>query len=1160
ILAFWGKNRIFEKTLEKTKEGTPFVFYDGPPFATGLPHYGHFAAGTIKDAIPRYQTMKGRFVRRQWGWDCHGLPVENLIEKELGLEHKKDIETFGVEKFNAEAKKSVLRYDSEWKSQVPRMGRFVDMGTSYKTMDSAYSESIWWAFKELHQKGLVYEGYKSMHICPRCETTLASAEVAQGYKDITDISVTVKFELTDPVRTDGSGEPTSHGASEPGTYVLAWTTTPWTLPGNVALAVGKDIEYAKVQHEGKHYLLAKERIAEIFKNKEHEVIGNITGSDLVGRSYKPVFDYYSKDASLPNHENGWKIYAAPFVTTESGTGIVHIAPAFGEDDMNLGREERLPFVQHVNMDGTFKAEVAEFAGLLVKPKEDPQETDIAIIKYLAHHNTLFAKEKITHSYPHCWRCDTPLLNYATNSWFIEVTKLRDKLVKENKKIAWVPSSVGEARFGNWLAGARDWAISRSRFWGAPLPVWKCDSCGEQEIIGSIDDLRERTGTRITKIILARHGESEKNVKDIFDHSLNTYGLTKKGEKEAKELGSELKHASVDYVYSSEVRRARQTAEIIGKKLGVPVSMAKDLNEMDNGEWDGKRRDDERIREGREAYLALSPEAQYKAPRGDTGESWEEVEARTERFMREILEKHAGKTVVLVTHAGLIGYALRTLNTLSFQETVEIFEKPQVNGYAIPITIHVSNKTKRALDLHRPFIDELTFSCSCGGQMKRVPEVFDCWFESGSMPFAQFHYPFENKKEFEDNFPADFIAEGLDQTRGWFYTLLVLGMGLFGKSPYKNVVVNGTILAEDGQKMSKRLKNYPDPMEVVAKYGADSVRYYVLSSPVMRAEDLRFGEKGVDEIYKKLILRLNNVCTFYETYKSDLKQVPEGKGQKHLESKNVLDRWITERLNQLITEVGDAMDRYELDRATRPIALFIDDLSTWYLRRSRERFKGDDERDKQSALQTTGYTLRTLSKIMAPFLPFLAEDIYQKINGEKESVHLEDWPKEKHVNIALIDEMSEVRRVVSLGLENRAREGFKVRQPLLRLTVKSRALEKKEDLHVLIQDEVNVKEIVFDENIADDVYLDINLTDELKKEGFIRELIRHIQDLRKKTQLTPQDVVVLSVSTSTEGEALVREFDNDIKKAALLHEVNFGDSFPGEEFSINDIPFKLRLER
>ncbi|MCR4306499.1 MAG: class I tRNA ligase family protein, partial [Candidatus Yonathbacteria bacterium] len=937
----------------------------------------------------------------------------------------------------------------------------------------------------------------------------------------------------------------------------AWTTTPWTLPGNVALAVGKDIEYAKVQHEGKHYILAKERLAEIFKNKEHEVVLDMKSHNLVGRSYKPVFDYYSKDANLENHENGWKIYAAPFVTTESGTGIVHIAPAFGEDDMNLGKEKHLPFVQHVNMNGTFTAEVADFVGLSVKPKDNPQEGDIEIIKYLAHHDTLFAKEKITHSYPHCWRCETPLLNYATNSWFIEVTKLRDKLVKENKKIAWVPSSVGEARFSNWLASARDWAISRSRFWGAPLPVWKCDACGEQEIIGSVDELREQSGTRITKIILIRHGESEKNVKDIFDHSLNTYGLTKKGEKEAKELGSELKHASVDYVYSSEVRRAKQTAEIIGKKLSLSVSIAEALNEMNNGEWDGKGRDDERIRESREAYLALSPEAQYKAPRGGTGESWEEVEERIGRFMRGLLEKHAGKTVVLVTHAGLIGYALRALNTLSFQETVEVFEKPQVSGYAIPITIHISNKTKHAIDLHRPFIDEFTFLCSCGGQMKRVPEVFDCWFESGSMPFAQFHYPFENKKEFEDNFPADFIAEGLDQTRGWFYTLLVLGVGLFGKSPYKNVVVNGTILAEDGQKMSKRLKNYPDPMEVVAKYGADSVRYYMLSSPVMRAEDLRFSEKGVDEIYKKLILRLNNVCTFYETYKGEREQ---SLGDKHPESTNVLDRWIIARLNQLIKEVGDAMERYELDRATRPIALFIDDLSTWYLRRSRERFKGDDEKDRQSALQTTHYTLLTLSKIMAPFMPFIAEDIYKKVNGEKESVHLEDWLKEKHVDTTLVEEMSEVRKVVSLGLEKRAKEGFKVRQPLAKLTVKSHALEKKEDLHVLIKDEVNVKEVVFDMNIADDVYLDTNLTDELKKEGFVRELIRHVQDLRKKTQLTPNDVVTLLVSTNADGEALVREFSNDMKKAALLTEVKFDDSFPGEEFAINDVPFKLRLER
>ncbi|MBI5742770.1 MAG: class I tRNA ligase family protein, partial [Candidatus Niyogibacteria bacterium] len=492
VLAFWRENKIFEETLAKDapRGDLPagrqdFVFYDGPPFATGLPHYGHILASVLKDAIPRYKTMRGFRVPRRWGWDCHGLPIENLIEKELTLKTKKDIEDYGIEKFNRAAKDSVLTYEKDWREIIPRIGRWVDMESGYKTMDASYTESVWWVFKTLYDKGLIYEGYKPMHICPRCETTLANFEVAQGYKDIVDLSVTVKFELRDT-----NLQIHTNDTNESKIYILAWTTTPWTLPGNVALAVNEKIVYAKIKKSkiknqndnaklknDEHYIIAKERIAEVLKDEEYEAVEEIMGAELVGRKYQPLFDYYAKDSELKNRENGWKIYGADFVTTEDGTGVVHIAPAFGEDDMKVGEKYHLPFVQHVGMDGRFKPEVTDFAGMLVKPKSDDEKerlsTDIAVIKYLQEQGSFFSKEKVTHSYPHCWRCDTPLLNYATSSWFVKVTDIKEGangLIENNKKINWVPEHIRDGRFGKWLEGARDWAISRTRFWGAPLPV------------------------------------------------------------------------------------------------------------------------------------------------------------------------------------------------------------------------------------------------------------------------------------------------------------------------------------------------------------------------------------------------------------------------------------------------------------------------------------------------------------------------------------------------------------------------------------------------------------------------------------------------------------------------------------------------------------------
>ena len=1140
ILKFWQENKIFEKSVKKSAPKGDYVFYDGPPFANGLPHYGHILASIIKDVIPRYQTMKGKRVPRRWGWDCHGLPVEFEVEKELGLKTKKDIEKFGIEKFNEVARKSVLKYEADWKKIIPRIGRWADMENAYKTMDVDYMEPVLWVFKSLYEKGLIYEGYKSMHLCPRCETTLSNFEVAQGYKDIEDSSVIVEFGLE----------------GEKNTYALAWTTTPWTLPGNAALAINPNVKYVKVEGQipGNAYILAQSRVESVF-GKKHKIIRGINTRDLIGKKYEPLFNYYSKDKKLENRDNGWKIYAGDFVSTDEGTGIVHVAPAFGNEDMDLANKYHLPFVQHVEIDGRFKKEVKDFAGLPVKPKENPQITDQKIIDYLLKNNKLFKSEKITHSYPHCWRCETPLLNYAASSWFVKVTAIKNKLIKNNKKIHWVPPHIKTGRFGQWLKEARDWAISRSRFWGSPLPVWKCKKCEKLRVIGSINELKAHSKNKITKIILFRHAESTKNISQIYDSSLDRFPLTKKGEFDTQRLAKLLKKEKIDLIFSSPIKRTKQTAEIIGKKLGLKLNFSRDLMDINNGSWEGKTKNDPAIAGSRRKYKSLGMEAQYIAPRGETGESWRSFEKRTVKFVKQIISRYPGKNILLITHQGSIIYSLRALRNLGLKETVDLFGKEEFREYLRPIPIYVDNNKKRELDLHRPYIDRINFKCPCGGPMKRIPDVFDCWFESGSMPYGQAHYPFENKEKFEKNFPAEFIAEGIDQTRGWFYTLLVLSTTLFNKPAYKNVIVNGIILAETGQKMSKRLKNYPDPMELVKKYGADALRLYLLSSPAVAAENLNFSEKGVDEIYKKVILRLMNVYKFYEMYADKPKTI-----NYKLKTKNVLDRWILARLEQLKTQVSNLMDKYELDRAVRPLADFVDDLSTWYIRRSRERFKNEGQ-DKQNAILMTKFVLEEFSKIIAPFMPFIAEGIYKSLQS-KDSVHLENWPdlNKKLIDKNLLDSMAEIRKIASLALEARAKAGIKVRQPLASLTIKRQVTSNKynKELLDILKDEINVKEIIFDPKInppdGGEVELDTKITPELKAEGQLRELTRIIQDLRKEAGYLPKDKIYLWLEMPKEIESAVNKYLKDFKEKIGAENIEFRrtDKFDAEiETKIDD---------
>jgi isoleucyl-tRNA synthetase len=1113
ILAFWNERDIFKKTLTKAAPNGDFVFYDGPPFATGLPHYGHLVPGTMKDVIPRYKTMRGYRVERRWGWDTQGVPIEALVQKENNLATKQDIEAFGIKQFNDFARSTIFRYADDWQKIIPRTGRWVDFDDLYITMAPTYTESIWWMWKTLFEKGLVYEGFKTMQVSPPLETALSNFEVNQGYKDVTDITLTAKFELVD----------------EPGTFVLAWTTTPWTLPGNVALAINKNVPYVRVAHEGSTYIIAEALVEKVFAEKEHTIAGPVDTAALLGKSYKPVFDYYAKDTSLSNHENGWKIYHGDFVTTEDGTGVVHIAPAFGEDDLKLGQEYKLPFVQHVRIDGTMKPEVTDFAGLQAKPKEDPTATDVEIIKNLAHGGLLFSKAKYTHSYPHCYRTDAPLLNYAMSSWFIKVTDLKDKLVAENDKVHWVPDFVGKNRFGNWLKEAKDWAVSRARYWGTPIPVWKSEDGSEVAVIGSLDELKEKTAYK-TNIICMRHGHAEHNVKRILSETNDVPShLTEQGKEDvvraAKKLGK------VDVVYTSPLMRTTETATLVAETLGMSadtIIVDDRLKELQTG-INGESIDE---------YHRQFPRIKEKFSRAlPGGETVTQVKQRVGQFLYEVAAKHEGQTVLVVTHEYPVWLITAAANGWNVDQASA--EKEKREDFVLPgetTTLTVSRlplNDAYELDFHRPYIDEVTFTQN-GKLMRRIPDVFDTWIDSGSVPFASNHYPFDttrfNPKQgwFSKarRYPADFIAEGLDQTRGWFYSMLVLNTALFGRAPYKHVLVNGLLLAEDGRKMSKSLKNYPEMSLILDKYGADALRYFLMASPLVRAEESAFSEKGVDEVMKKLIGRLDNVVAFYELYKR------EGTVARDT-STHVLDRWILARLAQLEQEVRTQLDAYVIDKAARPIMDFVDDLSTWYVRRSRDRFKEEGD-DMAAALETTQYVLQTFAKIIAPFTPFVAEDVYQRAGGELESVHLAAWPSQKAVAEDVLDRMDVVRALVTKTLELRTVAGIKVRQPLQQVTLKDIALAPHAAFLDILKDEVNVKAVQFDETQQEVVVLDTVVTEALKREGQVRELMRFIQGLRKDTGLTPDDMITLTLSPN--AETLVAGFVDELTKTVRAREV------------------------
>ncbi len=1165
VLQFWDAERIFEKSLSKESPLGSFVFYDGPPYATGMPHFGHLLPSTIKDAIPRYKTMRGFHVSRRWGWDCHGLPIENMIEKELGLSDKKAIIDYGIDKFNKAARDSVFRYDLEWKKVIHRVGRWVDMEHSYQTMDPSYTESVWWSFAKFFEKGLVYEGFKSMHVCPRCETTLSNFEVGQGYADVTDISVYVMFPLND----------------DPDTFMLAWTTTPWTLHGNAALAINPDLVYVKVStihptDEGRtiNLIFAKDllqKIKDISKN-ELEIIEEFgstpNGHSLVGVKYMPVFDTYSK-GKFPSEKqeqyrgNAWRVAKADFVTAESGTGIVHIAPAFGDDDRKLAEQEGFPMLHHVGLDGRARSEVGDpFAGKMVKPKDDPQSYDIEVIKALAHAGFLYAKEKITHSYPHCWRCAYPLLNYATSGWFIETTKMRDKLIAENTKVNWIPAEIGTGRFGEWLENIRDWNLSRSRFWGAPLPVWRGEDTGKISIIGSIADLKSKIEKRNTYTLI-RHGEAESNVLGIISSAdLSIHGLTDLGRQQVEASIKELQKRKaaegkkITKIYSSDFRRTRETAEMAANILGIPkdqIVFDHRLGECSGGELEGKTW-------GEHWNLMTTPkERMYDRPAG--GESVFDVKVRATQAMYDIDAKNDNEDILVIAH----GLPLRMIKYSSLGRTArdllrtgwQDISDPNASLHEIDWRQLPHNETWE-IDIHRPYVDEVVWTDpERGERMVRVPEVFDVWYDSGSMPFAQNHYPFEsNNLPTPTQFPADFIAEGLDQTRGWFYSLLAINAGLFAQGPYKNVMVNGLILAEDGRKMSKSLKNYPDLWPTIEKYGADSLRFFLASSPAVRGEEVSFSEKSLDEVNKKIFNRIDNLYSFLVMYALDEKGNPLKRAVgKYSENeiaemlstlRHPLDLWVIARLNQTINLVTTNMDNYILDKATRPIADLIDDVSTWYLRRSRDRFK-TDATDREDAIFTLRFVLERLSRIMAPVTPFMAEHLYKKVSfSEIESVHLESWPVAGSMDIEIIDSMKRVRELVEIGLAKRAEAGIKVRQPLRSFTHSSNELYT--ELEEILKDELNVKEIKFAE--SSEVFLDTEITSSLREEGAVRDLIRAIQQERKNQNLIPQYSIDIVFGANPEVQLVINTYMDMIRQAVLAKNISFVSEVSAEGTAVD----------
>ncbi len=1087
VLAFWKENKIFEKTLEKDAPKGDFIFYDGPPFATGLPHHGSLLSSIIKDVIPRYKTMRGYRVPRRFGWDCHGLPIENLIEKRLNLKTKKDIEKIGIATFNEAARASVLEFEHEWERYISRVGRFVDFKNSYKTMDNGYIESVWWALKRLHKKGSLYEGRKVLMYCPRCETPLAKAEIAMDntYKDITEEAVTVKFKIKNPAR---------HQLGD-NTYLLAWTTTPWTLPGNVALAVKGDIEYVLVEKDGEQLVMAKDR-----HDGTGTIISKFAGSKLFGLEYEPLYEI----RKLQEHKGKKHVVVpADFVTTEEGTGIVHEAPMYGEDDFALGQREGLPMVQILDGSARYNEEAPEFLrGRYIKDAEADIKAD------LEKRGLLESKANHTHSYPHCYRCGTPLIYNAVSSWFINIQKVKSRMLALNEKVNWVPKHLKHGRFKNIVETAPDWTISRSRFWASPLPIWK-DQNGTVHLIGSLEELKRYTKKSGNRYFIMRHGEADNNAGDVLSGLSNTpHHLTPKGREEVRKTAESIKNVTFDYIFASPFVRTQETAAIVCEVIGFDknkIITDERLGEIKSGVLEGKSPKER-------AKLFATPLDEFmKSAEG--AENLTMVKKRMAEVLYEIENKYQNKKILIISHGDpvwmMISAGVGADNATTATTLRSLYPK---TGEAREIDfVPLPHNGNYELDFHRPYIDELTVVDRNGNVLTRIKDVVDCWVESGAMPFASLGYPRDRSRTdpmrwfglFPKGYPGDFIAEYIAQTRTWFYYMHALGTLLFNREAFKNVVSTGTVLAEGGAKISKSKGNYTDPLLLLDQYGADAYRFHLLGSVVLQAEDLVFRDEDIRESYNRVAAILWNCYSFYQLYALEYDGKTEGRDSSH-----ILDRWIYARLEDSREKITTAFDAYDLPLVCRVIRAFVEDYSTWYVRRSRERVKGEGK-DKQFALSVQRDILITFSKLIAPVMPFMSENVYLNLSKEKESVHLEAWPEGQSIvdSRELIENMKLVREIVSLGLEARARANIKVRQPLQKLSVYGADIG--EEFFSLIRDEMNIKEVVLEKSDALRVELDTAISPELKEEGAVRDVVRAIQDLRKKAALKPSDTIVVT---------------------------------------------------
>ena len=1086
ILAFWKENNIFEKSLAKESTEGEFIFYEGPPTANGRPGVHHLESRAFKDAIPRYKTMRGYHVPRRAGWDTHGLPVEIEVEKELGFRGKKDIEEYGIAEFNKKCRESVLKYVEEWQKFTDRIGYWVDQEKAYFTYDPNFMESVWNVFKKISDDDRLYKDYKVLPWCARCGTALSSHELAQGYADVKDLSVTVKFELVD----------------EPGTYVLAWTTTPWTLPGNVALAVGTKIKYSYVEKDGQTYVVATDLIKKVFGEEEVVLGREVEGKDLVGRAYKPLYPFaevLAKESEQEKFsEKGFRIYGADFVTTEDGTGIVHTAVMYGQEDFDLGTKEGLPKVHLVATNGTFVPGTDFLEGRFVKEEDENGKPTLAvdIIDDLKKRGLFFSQENYKHTYPFCWRCKTPLIYYARDSWYIRMHDLRENLLEANKDVNWEPEHIRDGRMGEWLAGAKEWAISRERYWGTPLPVWQSEDATERLVIGSVEELKALTKHSGNTYLAMRHGEAEQNVQGIVSIDANeVYGLTEIGRSQVQSAADALSARNVTRIFSSPIRRTKETAKQIAVALGIPEdSIIYDdrLRELNFGELEGKLHAD--MVEYRSTKIL-----EYADPLPG-GESWLDAKKRLGSFMYEVESLYKNEVILIITH----GVGLETLTALiagaGDGDSRKILDEADFK-YADPMLFDfkpIPHNENYELDLHRPYIDDVVLISDSGNELFRVNEVMDVWFDSGSMPFAQDHYPFENKEWLDGKgYPADYISEAIDQTRGWFYTLLAIGTLLGKGAPYKNVICLGHLLDGAGQKMSKSKGNIVNPWDAIEKYGADTLRFWMYS--VNQPGDSKsFDEKTVKDSARTLSW-FDNSAKFYALFKKD-EAVKSEIG--HLQ---IIDRWIVARTNQTIGEVTRAMDEYKPYDATRAINSLLEDVSQWYVRRIRDRARDGDG----VALETLRNTLKTISLLLAPFTPFIAEDIYRQVKTQHdpESVHLADWPKsEVGEEIELLTEMYKVRIVASEALMLRQKANTKVRQPLASLSIVDSAMN--EEFQQILCEEVNVKKIILG---ASETAIDTELTPELIAEGELRDLDRARNDIRKEKGYLPSDFVQLTIS-------------------------------------------------